>query len=158
MKPGRIRTIILITVVIVWLGCLLPWPGRVNVTLPGVEANFDGTVKKDVTVTIDGWYLKYLFRQDRMRVSVGIQETNSDTNISMELDGPVYDSPVTEKIFASPFYNAGTNAYHTATLGFNDSMDVFTLRCFDCESLYIAASNVSETLPEILERYSLILD
>ena len=158
MKVGRIRTIILITVILALAVCLLPWPGRVNVTLPGVRTSVDGSVETDVTVTVEGWYLKYLLRQDQMKASVGIQDAETDTGTSINMDGPVLDALITEKWCTAPCYHGETNEFEVVNLAFSDAMDIFVLERSGRDPIYVAAANARENLPEIMERFRFILD
>ena len=158
MKTGRIGTIILVTVIVALAVCLLPWPSRVNVTLPGAEVNSDNTVKKDITLSVEGWYLKYLLQQDQIKASVLIHDSETDTDTAINIDGPVFDTPVTEIWCTAPCYHAETNEFEVVGLAFGDAMDTFILKRSNEDSIYVAAPNVKEHLPKILERFSFFLD
>ncbi len=152
MKTGRVWTIIFIAVIVVLAACLLPWPSRVNAALPGVEVDSDGTVEKNVTLSIEGWYLRYLLRQDQMKVSVQVDDT------VINMDGPVFDTPQTEMWCTAPRYHAETNGFEIVNLAFADTMDTFILKCGNDGSVYVAAADASEKLSELLERFSFILE
>lgn len=154
MKPARLWLITLIVVVLIV--CLLSWPSRVNVTLPGVQVAGDGTVVSDVTVNIEGWQLKYLFLQDRMNISVTIQDPEKDTVPFIKMDGPVFDARVTEMWCTASCYNADIDGYEAVNLAFTDTMDTFILKRSSGDSIYVAASNIRENLPGILARFSFL--
>ena len=80
-----------------------------------MKANFDGTVEKDVTVTIEGWYLKYLLRQDQMKASVRIHDTETNTDTSIDLDAPVFDAPAAEKWCTAPYYYGEINEFEVVS-------------------------------------------
>lgn len=158
MKTGRIWTITLIAVIIALAVCLLPWPSRVNVTLPGVKASADGSVETDVTVRVEGWQLKYLFRQDHLTASVTVHDSVTNTDTSIKIDGPVFDTLVTEIWCSAPSYHAEINGFEIVNLSFTNTMDTFLLQRSSEESIYVAASDVRGNLPKILDRFSFILN
>lgn len=157
MKMKQIRGIITVVLLIAIAVCVLPLPERVNVTLPCVEATLDGAVKDDITLHVEGWYLKCLLRPDVMKASVQIQETGRDTVTSMKIDGHVPDTSGANKWCSAPFYDAHTDSFEPVTLAFSDTMDAFVLTRYGSESFYAAASDVRENLPEILERFRFII-
>ena len=123
-----------------------------------MKANFDGTVEKDVTVTIEGWYLKYLLRQDQMKASVRIHDTETNTDTSIDLDAPVFDAPAAEKWCTAPYYYGEINEFEVVNLAFSDAMDLFVLERSGGDPIYVAAANARENLPEIMKRFRFILD
>ncbi len=158
MKTSRIRTIILVTVIVALAVCLLPWPSRINLTLPGVEVNPDNTVEKDITLSVEGWHLKYLLQQNQIKASVVIHDSETDTDTAINIDGPVFDTPVTEQWCTAPCYHAETNEFEVVGLAFGDAMDTFILKRSSEDSIYVAAANAEENLPKILEKFSFFLD
>lgn len=158
MKTGRIRTIILITVIIALVICLLPWPRRINVTQSGVAVNVHDTVEKDITLSAEGWYLKYLLRQDQIKASVVVHDTETGTDTAININGPVFDILVTELWCTAPCYHAEINEFEVVALAFSDTMDTFILKRSSEGSIYVAASNARENLPKILERFGFFLD
>ena len=157
MKMKQIRGIITVVLLIAIAVCVLPLPERVNVTLPCVEATLEGAVKGDITLRVEGWYLKYLLRQDEMKASVRIQETGRDTVTSMKIEGYVPDTSGAEKWCTAPFYNAQTDGFEVVNLAFSDTMDTFVLIRYESETFYAAASDITENLPQIIERFRFII-
>lgn len=157
MKMKQIRGIITIVLLIATAVCVLPLPERVNVTFPCVEVTPDGTVKDDVTFRVEGWYSKFLLRQDTMKVSVRIQETTGDTVASMKIEGYVPDTSGANKWCSAPFYDAQTDSFEPVTLAFSDTMDTFVLIPYGSETFYAAASNIGKDLPQIIERFGFLI-
>ena len=73
MYPTPKRIITLIVIIAVLIGALLyfvPWPTRVNLTLDAAKLDQNGNVVDNVTITINGVRLNYLFREDSLDVNI----------------------------------------------------------------------------------------
>ena len=49
--------------------CLLPWPSRIDMTVPSQKVAEDGTILEDGQIVLKGWKLNYLLRQDKVKFS-----------------------------------------------------------------------------------------
>ena len=73
--------ILLILLAVILCICLLPWPTRIDLTFPGGQINAEGDLIQEETIHLEGWRYSYLFRQDKIKVSLDVPElTLSATN------------------------------------------------------------------------------
>ena len=47
--------------------CLLPWPSRIDITVPSQKVAEDGTILEDGQIILKGWKLNYLLRMDKVK-------------------------------------------------------------------------------------------
>ncbi len=156
MKLKHIWGTILVIGVACLAVCLLPWSNRINVALPAVEISAEGTTKDGITMNIEGWYRNYIFRQDSVRVSIRIEDSQRDVHALLEMDASAYDNMGTEIWSSAPYYNAEIDRYDVMTLAFDESMNTFVLLLSYRESTYVAAPDVGENLPEILKTFNFV--
>lgn len=72
---NRVKPLIfLILLILILFISLLPWPTRIDLTLPGGRIGTDGELIQEGSVRLEGWQYNYLFRRDTMKVAVEVQD------------------------------------------------------------------------------------
>lgn len=71
----RSKPVIFLSMVLLVLClCFLPWPTRIDLTLPGGKISTEGVLIQEGTIQLEGWQYNYLFRQDQMKVAVEVMD------------------------------------------------------------------------------------
>lgn len=81
MKKKLLKSALVLLVIFAVLVCVLPWPTRIDLTMPGGRINAEGEIIQEGTTHLEGWQYHYLFREDMMKVSVEVMDlTLSNTD------------------------------------------------------------------------------
>ena len=81
-----IKCVIAVLVVVALL-YFVPWPTRIDQRMTGAEVSADGIVLQECTVTVKGWKLNYLFKENQIKF-----ETFQIDNPNLNLPSGKYDS------------------------------------------------------------------
>lgn len=73
MKKSTRNRIIIVAVILLLAVCIIPYPVRRDITATGARITADGEMLENVTVTIKGWQLNFLFREDVLKVSTDVK-------------------------------------------------------------------------------------
>ena len=142
MKHKRLFiTLACILALLVAMICLLPWPTRISLETTGIEVSEDGTVINDCTISIEGWKLDYLFRQDTMAIDK--LEINAYKNQTFDLPIP-YHAPLFSIVYDEfdytiyDVYFPDLNQYRSVKICLDKDTDWFVI---ESRERYFIVSN-----------------
>ena len=92
--------------------CLLPWPSRIDITVPSQKVAEDGTVLEDGKIVLKGWKLNYLLRQDKVKFSE-VKVHGFDVDSQWMVLTSVHSSPGGRKGEQAPYDNSFVSGYMT---------------------------------------------
>ncbi len=129
--------------------CTLPLVQNVDKTAQGVRFVNGESQDQVITITIAGLKRNYLFREDKLDVSLTISDFEADIQtlgqISPEHDG-LYSSTIV-------YYNPIENIYDFGLLEFNKDFSILILKGIN-KNIYVASSKSNANLEEIFRTYS----
>lgn len=152
MKKSTRNRIIIIAVILILAVCVLPFPVRRNITAQGARVASNGDIIDDVTVTIKGWQLNFLFRDDLLKVTAEIK-TDIGSMGEVEINGPI--SKMDEDIFVSSFsnYDESQNSDVGGYCWFQEEFDTLLID-EQGDGTYYAVSVDGQVAPaKILEKF-----
>lgn len=138
--------------------CLLPLPSRVNADCTGWLLSGDGEVlASDVEITVEGWLLRYLFRENRLSVQITARSSScSDANANFAVDGICStDAGAGRYIASSPCYVPAFNSYSAVSLTCSLNFQELLLTSSDSPYRWLASSASS---PEESDWLQALLD
>ena len=142
--------------IIVLLLYFVPFPTRINLEVDGMQVKTSGELKKDVTITMEGWRLNYLFKTDELKLK--LLEIDDTELISYPKPAfKIYSSPIlsyedTVSYTVLPIYSSQEHAILHCTLVFENNFRSFLLKDYD-EFYYIYAKDDQLTPEDILEKF-----
>lgn len=80
LRPSKLL-LILFPVLIIAAVCLLPWPTRIDLTMPGARITSDGDIVQETSIRLLGWQYDYLFRQDSMCLRLDISDLDLSASV-----------------------------------------------------------------------------
>ncbi len=149
MKRKYIWTTAIVLVILITVVCTLPFPQKIKTSAQGARFGNGGTQLEDVVITIEGFRLNYLFREDKLDVSVTV--SNADTDI--ETLGTVLPAPDEMYFSTVTWFDSTENAIRFGTLAFNrDLSDLFVTGVGN--ATYAASTDSGADLAAIFGRYA----
>ena len=110
MKRTKIIAAVCTVLVIVLLVCILPFPQRINKTYSGVKWYNSSAVSLNTELGINGWYFRYLFRENKFNGSLTYDNRELEVNSLYLFDS----AEIPGKAGTIIFYNPDTNQMEQA--------------------------------------------
>lgn len=146
MKKKRLLLGIIILLAVI---CLCPFPRRVNKTLQGVYHAEDAQ-SVSVEIALKGWWLDYLFFEDRLSLSGTISSADAADDADFDFSRFVIKNTVTK--LSDSMYGTSAFYYRSSTNQMEHQRVLFTKRFEDVlfasdgtDSAYIAAGHNKTT-------------
>lgn len=76
-KSKKIISIICAVAIVLLLLYFVPFPTRIDLDVEGMQVDQDGAFVANVDITLDGWRLNYLFKDDALKVKAEIEKDDS---------------------------------------------------------------------------------
>lgn len=156
------RIALVLGVLIVLYILFLPIPGRVNWSMQGMSLSADGEVESDtIDVAIKGWYLNYLFRTDRMDVTVSISPFAGDNNRVEAYDCQKASVFRQDGIisFSGYAYNSQRNELIAGSIYLSEDYSYFLLDDREeCGYLYVASTGSNASVQDACNFFRAYID
>lgn len=143
--------------------CIAPWPTRIDVELEAFKYDANGNQIGTSTIYVKGTKLEYLFRMDRLQISINSFDGHRNIELANFTNGT---SEITGAILKKGnFYKTSVHGWYTPTnelffgdLGFSDNMDrwIFCNHTEEGGLYYIASINNTYSNEELLDYFSLL--
>lgn len=157
MKKSRIIAVALVLFVSIMLICILPWPTHVEVKMTGSLLYGQEVVEEPVYVTVQGYVLDYLFRQDQVSfrfIQSGMEDwiLQEDSERRNRIDEQLGASYI---ISTCGVYKRSENRMGPANYAFSADDGLLLIYIYDDTHPIIACSVGGEKTPtEIMARFS----
>lgn len=122
--------------------CLLLLPSRVSAHCTGWLLTGDGeVVASDVEITVEGWLLRYLLREDRLSVQITAASSScSDADADFSVDGLCFTDASTGRYLASAScYVPESNSYAAVSLTCSEDFQELSLSSSSSTYLWVAS-------------------
>ncbi|MCD7716248.1 MAG: hypothetical protein LUI39_07335 [Lachnospiraceae bacterium] len=118
----------------------VPFPARINAELSGWEMNTADEVAADgITVMLNGWRLRYLFKQDIVTGTLSLHyENQQDSDTEWKLDGPLYIHFKDGYHYTGSVYSAKEDEYTILNLVVSRSWDAIKIEWESLDGYWLA--------------------
>ena len=147
-KNRKSIVVILSILCVLIMICTFPLVQGIKKTIRGACFVNGKVHNQEITITIDGYKQSYVFRKDKLNVTVAISDVKHDIKTSGSIS-PGYNGLYFVTVY---YFDPIKNCYDFGILEFNKAFSVVIITGIN-ENIYVASSNVDANLEEIFRIY-----
>ena len=137
--------------------CFLPFPHWINVKLTGYAVTTHGSIQDEVTVSIKGWQLNYLIKDDMLRADIEIQSSTTDESLRWTTSGSLLNPPDDGALYCTVYqYIANENGFEFGYFGFTKNMEKCIAPGLQKTISYVSSTDGIKDAAELLEAFPLL--
>lgn len=153
-KSKKIISIICAVAIVLLLLYFVPFPTRIDLDVEGMQVDQNGAFVANVDITLDGWRLNYLFKEDALKLKPEIEINDSVVLTYMQ-------NPFAARILRLeeatsyaivPVYLPKVNYTSTVTLAFEKDFRSFLIKTNN-ESCYFFAEDSQLSAKDLYNIY-----
>lgn len=144
---------VLIICLLVVCICTLPFPKRVNVTFSGTVYNKQMEFQKSTTMTVHGYQMRYLLREDTLNVTIQCEQVQPD----LKSNGVIFIPENGYGFVSIPYYESLMNRYDSATFAFADDFSEIVLLLESRDCIFAASVDPDMNDREILQNFDFLM-
>lgn len=146
-----------IVLLVALLLCIIPIPGKVNMTLQGYAVNASGEITDEITITAEGKFRNYLIVQDEMYANMTIAFASGST-VQAESAGPFLQLNDDVIVCRLSYLAGDSQQFDGGYMGFSQDRNHFILEGMTDGSYYVASTDESRDASALLSFFSAFTD